>query len=212
MAEFKLVIADPKAGKCSSKEVKENEAKVFLGQKIGNKISGDSFDMAGYEFEITGGSDHAGFPMRKDIVGTGRKKILTVKGVGVKPLRRKTKKHIRRFKGAKLRKTVAGNTIHAKIAQINLKVLKYGKAPIGGVEEKVEAPAEGETPKKGKEAAPAEAPKKEAKADKKEEAKAEKPAKEKKETPKEKPAEEEVPKEKVKEEKPKEEKPEEKKK
>ena len=44
--------------------------------------------------------------MRKDVSGTGRKKILIVKGVGLK----KTKK------GTKYRKTVCGNTIHSKIS------------------------------------------------------------------------------------------------
>ena len=32
--------------------------------------------------QITGGSDNCGFPMRADVHGTGRKRILGVKGVG----------------------------------------------------------------------------------------------------------------------------------
>ena len=41
-------------------------------------------------------------------------------------------------KGMKQRKTVAGNTVHEKTSQVNLKVVKAGKGPLG--EDK---PAEG---------------------------------------------------------------------
>ena len=57
MAEFKLTLNDPKTGKAYKKEVKDQNAKVFLGKKIGDPIKGESIDMQGYEFEITGGSD-----------------------------------------------------------------------------------------------------------------------------------------------------------
>ena len=78
MAEFKVVIADPKKGKSYQKEVKEDSAKGFLGLKIGDKVKGELLDLAGYEFEITGGSDYAGFPMRADVPGAARKRILAM--------------------------------------------------------------------------------------------------------------------------------------
>ena len=117
MVEFKLVISDPKTGKTTQREIKETDADRFIGLKLKDMIKGESIGLTGYEFEITGGSDDCGFPMRRDLTGTGRKKILIVKGIGL----RKTKK------GMKKRKMVAGNTIHAKIAQINLKIIKQGK-------------------------------------------------------------------------------------
>jgi len=117
MVEFKLVISDPKTGKTTQREIKETDADRFIGLKLKDMIKGESIGLTGYEFEITGGSDDCGFPMRRDLTGTGRKKILIVKGIGLK----KTKK------GMKKRKMVAGNTIHAKIAQINLKIIKQGK-------------------------------------------------------------------------------------
>ena len=83
---------------------------------------GEIFDLTGYEFEITGGSDNAGFPMRRDVAGIARKKIAIVKGVGLK----KPKKRW----GMKLKKTVSGNTINAKTAQVNLKVIKAGAVPL----------------------------------------------------------------------------------
>ncbi|HLF54712.1 MAG TPA: 30S ribosomal protein S6e [Candidatus Nanoarchaeia archaeon] len=127
MVNFKIVIGT-KAGKCVQKEVQEPEARTLLGKKIGDKVAGDTIGLTGYEFEITGGSDYCGFPMRKDIEGFSRKRILAVSGVGLK----------KKAKGIRQRKTVCGNTIHPKISQVNLKVLTEGKEPLI-VEKKEEA-------------------------------------------------------------------------
>ena len=120
MVEFKVVISDPKTGLSVQKEVKEPAAKAFLGLKMGDTLKGEVIDLQGYDFEITGGSDFCGFPMRKDVVGVGRKKILAYVGVGVR----------KQEKGMLQRKTVCRNTVHAKIAQINLKANKIGSADI----------------------------------------------------------------------------------
>ncbi len=98
----------------------EFDVKPLLGKKIGDTFKGELIDMPGYEFEITGGSDNAGFAMRKDVEGSSRKKILAVKGVGLR----------KKAKGLKQRKTVAGNTIYQGTAAINVKVLKEGKTPL----------------------------------------------------------------------------------
>ncbi len=120
MVEFKVVISDPKTGLSVQKEVKEPAAKAFLGLKMGDAVKGEVIDLQGYDFEITGGSDFCGFPMRKDVMGVGRKKILAYVGVGVK----------KQEKGMLQRKTVCGNTIHAKIVQVNLKANKIGSTDI----------------------------------------------------------------------------------
>ncbi|MBI3032806.1 30S ribosomal protein S6e [Candidatus Woesearchaeota archaeon] len=134
MAQFKVVIADPKSGKAVQKEVKDNEAASFIGLKLGDKVKGEILDLTGYEFEITGGSDYCGVPMRKDVPGTGRKKIYAVQGVGLKRkivITKKGERKIRRKShGIKQRKLVNGNTIHDKTAQINVKVLKHGSTPL----------------------------------------------------------------------------------
>jgi ribosomal protein S6E (S10) len=57
MAEFKLTIADPKTGRCAQKTVEGDTAKAFIGQKIGDALKGETIDLTGYEFLITGGSD-----------------------------------------------------------------------------------------------------------------------------------------------------------
>ena len=115
MASFKLCISDPASGKTFQKEVKDNMARPFIGLNIGEAIKGDSFEINGYEFQITGGSDYCGFPMRKGILGQ-RKKIAIYGGIGFRG----------DSKGIKKRKTVCGHKIHEKISQINLKVTKPG--------------------------------------------------------------------------------------
>ena len=117
MAEFKFVINDNKSGKTYQKALEDD---TLIGKKLGEVVSGDFLGLEGYELEIRGGSDFAGFPLRKDIEGPVRRKALLGSGVGVKVDRA----------GIKLRKTVCGNTITAKTAQINLKVVKYGHKPL----------------------------------------------------------------------------------
>ena len=158
MASFKLCISDPSSGKTFQKEVKDNLATPFIGLNIGEPVKGDNFEMSGYEFQITGGSDYCGFPMRKGILGL-RKRIAIYGGVGYKG----------DAKGIKRRKTVCGHKIHERISQINLKVIKPGHkklAEIFGVPE--------EAKKEEKE-------KTEAKEHKAEDKKHDKPAKEHKE-------------------------------
>ena len=122
MAIFKLCISDPSSGKSFQKEVKEDIAKSFMGLNIGESVKGDSMEIAGYEFQITGGSDYCGFPMRKGILGT-RKKIAIYGGVGFKG----------DSKGIKKRKTVCGHKVHDKVSQINLKVTKHGSKKLSEI-------------------------------------------------------------------------------
>lgn len=128
MAEMKLVISQPKDGKTAQKVLAEDKASALYGMKIGDTIRGDAIGFAGYEFIITGGSDHCGFPMRKDVAGSGRKRILTVEGIGVKLYKTKTLKNkpYQFHPGSKQRKTVCGNVIHDKITQVNACIVKEG--------------------------------------------------------------------------------------
>ncbi|MBW2967507.1 hypothetical protein KY362_03400, partial [Candidatus Woesearchaeota archaeon] len=157
-----------KTGKSVQREVKEAAADSLEGKKIGDTFKGESIDLPGYEFQVTGGSDASGFPMRFDVAGTQRKRITAVQGVGVKNKLRKPnpkKKGWRTIQGMRLKKTVAGNTIYAKTAQINLKVLKAGKENLFAAEEPATAEGEAAPAEAPKAAAPAEAPKEEKKAE-----------------------------------------------
>jgi len=129
MAEFKVTINDVKSGKSYSKVIKDEQAEVFRNKKVKDKILGDDIGLFGYEFEITGGSDGAGFPIRPDLNLAGRKRILLTKGPGVKGLK----------KGTRKRKTVVGNILNPGLAQINLKTVKYGSKAIDELLEKKES-------------------------------------------------------------------------
>lgn len=128
--EIKIVLST-KDGKSYQQVIQEDSAKELFGKKIGDSIKGDLIGLNGFELLITGGSDSSGFPMRKDVIGPLKKRILAVKGVGIRK-----KRH-----GQRQRKTVAGNTIHEKTAQVNFKVVKEGKTPLGA-EKPAEKPAE----------------------------------------------------------------------
>jgi len=126
MAEYKLNIGDPKSGKTFKRVLAADQARALMGKKIGDTVAGDPLGLSGYELQITGGSDHCGFPMRADVPGAVRRRILITGGVG---FRNKDGEGVRR------RRTVAGNTVHTKTAQINVKVVKAGKGPLGEAKE-----------------------------------------------------------------------------
>ncbi len=120
MAEVKVVINDVKSGKSYQKPFPQEQ---FVGLKLKDKLNGETLGLDGYELQITGGSDDAGFPMRLDVNGQPRKKALLSGGVGVKSV-------IEGHKGIRVRKSVRGNTVSNKIAQLNVKIVKYGNKTV----------------------------------------------------------------------------------
>ena len=113
MAQFKLILSDPKTGKSQVHELKDNNAQVLVGMKVGETVDGTKIGLDG-KFMITGGSDRAGFPMRGDVQGSGKKYVLLTKGVGMKT----------ESQGGKKRKLVRGNTLTEEIFQVNAKVVQ----------------------------------------------------------------------------------------
>lgn len=107
---FKLVLSDPKTGKSEAQEIKDASAQLLMGRRIGEVIDAATIGLSG-KLLITGGSDKAGFPMRKDTLGGGKNYILLTRGVGYKT----------REEGAKKRKLIRGNTITEETYQINAK-------------------------------------------------------------------------------------------
>jgi small subunit ribosomal protein S6e len=120
MVEFKAVIADVKNGKSYQTMVSGQHANRLMGMKIGDEFDGLFVSLPGYKMKITGGSDKDGFPMRNDLPGQQRKKVVLSGGVGFHP----------NNEGQRRRKYVRGNTISADIVQINLTVTSYGPRPI----------------------------------------------------------------------------------
>ncbi len=94
------------------------ESEALVGKSVGEKFDGKelSADLEGYELEIKGGSDIAGFPLFKEAEGIGLKRVMFSKGWGM---------HAKE-KGLRLRKTVRGKTISTAVVQINLMVVKEG--------------------------------------------------------------------------------------
>lgn len=114
--DFRVVISDPQSGKAYQVEAKDAAANKFLGRKIGDVVDGDAVGMPGYTIEITGGSDREGFPLRRDLPGSKRRKILITGGTGYHSL----------VKGCRRRKSVHGRDISADVGQINAKIAERG--------------------------------------------------------------------------------------
>ncbi|MGB0471531.1 MAG: S6e family ribosomal protein [Candidatus Thalassarchaeaceae archaeon] len=146
---FKAVLNDtnPKAkGRSFSIEISGTGYNHFLGKSIGDTVDGmfvgeGDRTLTGYKLEITGGSDTTGRAMRPDLDGGGVKPVLVSPGVGYKGKRYVDKNgRIYRYKydGIRRRRNLRGNVISQNTRQINLKVVDYGKRPLGvifGLEE-----------------------------------------------------------------------------
>ena len=120
MAEFKTVIADPKSKMTHKKVLSEDKSNALVGKSIGEEIDGIFVELPGYKLKITGGSDKSGVPMRGDLDGNQRRKILMKGSVGFNPVRG----------GQRKRKLVRGRTLSGDISQVNLKVIDYGPKSI----------------------------------------------------------------------------------
>lgn len=131
MVEFKIVINDTKTGKSHNILVSGHHANSLVGKKINDEVDGIFVSLPGYKLMITGGTDKNGFPMRKDLPGTTRRRLLLSESTGFKP----------NDLGIRKKKSVRGNSIHQDIVQINMKVIKHSSKPIEDiikVEEKKE--------------------------------------------------------------------------
>jgi small subunit ribosomal protein S6e len=117
---FKIVISEPKSKKAWQKDI---DAPALIGKKIGDKVEGSLIGLSGFTLEVTGGSDKEGFPMREDLDGVSRKKVLLTKGVGFSGTK-KIRKVKYKVHGMKKRKYIRGNTVSDSIIQVNMKVLE----------------------------------------------------------------------------------------
>ncbi len=137
--EFKMTVAvgNPGTKKTYKVELDMDKAQPLFGKKIGQEFNGESIGLDGYKLKVTGGSDLSGFPMRRDIEGSGKRRVLlNVGSLGFRSRRyhgvpegegaKKKLKETR--KGERRRKSIRGNTISDSIRQINCVVTKSGKA------------------------------------------------------------------------------------
>src|SRR5574341_1644618 len=142
MVDFRVVVSDGKTAQAYQVAVTGTAANKFIGKSIGDTIGGDTVGLAGYSIKLTGGTDKDGFPMRPDLPGPGRRKILVAGGVGYHP----------KAEGVKRRKSMRGREISSDIAQINAVIVEYGSKPLTEVFPKKEASEKTEESKEGKKA------------------------------------------------------------
>ncbi len=133
MAEFKIVVSDPRTGRAYNLNVSGGQAGVFVGRKIGDEIDMGPLGMPGYSLKITGGTDRIGTPARRDLPGMGRRRLLLAIGSGYHP----------KNDGVRRRKSIRGNEINADFVQINARIEKYGDKALETYFEKPEEAKEG---------------------------------------------------------------------
>lgn len=137
MAKFQIVLSDPETGKAQKIELEGAKAVPLIGRKIGEVIDGAVLGMGGYKIQITGGTDKDGFPMRPDIHGGVRAKVIVSGKPGFKPKK----------EGERRRKTLRGNIITEEIVQINMKIVEKPKKKEKEKEKPVEEKAKEEAEK-----------------------------------------------------------------
>lgn len=120
MVEFKANISDPKTGKTFQTVVSGHYANSLVGKKIGEEFDGIFVSLPGFKLVLTGGSDKDGFPMRPDLPGQRRKKVLVSKSLGFRP----------KDSGVRRRKTFRGNIISPDIIQINMRITTHGSKKV----------------------------------------------------------------------------------
>lgn len=117
---FKLVISDPETATAIQYELDDAKTNVLVGKAVGEIVEGDALGLPGYKLKITGGSDSSGFPIRPDVHGSGKKRILIRGPPGFKPKR----------DGIAQRKMVRGRELSSEISQVNMRVEEKGTTPL----------------------------------------------------------------------------------
>jgi len=112
-----LNISDPETGTTKRVEIDEDRMRVLIGRRIGEIIDGAVAGMPGYKLQLTGGCDKDGFPMRPDIHGGVKVKVLLSEGPGYRPKK----------KGERRKKTVRGNTVTPETTFLNFKIVEKPK-------------------------------------------------------------------------------------
>jgi len=129
----KLVLSNPADGTAKTITLDPNIFRLFIGKKIGDEIDGSILGYKGYRIRITGGTDKDGFPMRPDVSGARKVRILITAGIGFRgyekpPSKKKKRRQRRKKKGLRRRRTVRGNVISEAIAQINCVLIRSEEA------------------------------------------------------------------------------------
>jgi len=112
-----LIISDPETGTSQKVELEDARMAPIMGRRIGEIIDGTVADLAGYKIQLTGGTDKDGIPMRPDVHGGVKARVVLSGGVGYKP----------KNKGERKRVVVRGNTVSVDTTFLNFKIVEKPK-------------------------------------------------------------------------------------
>ncbi|TBU11002.1 ribosomal protein S6 [Hamiltosporidium tvaerminnensis] len=129
---MKLNIAYPTNGTQKLISVERKVEQRLYDQKIGNTFEGSILgpEYNGYVFEITGGDDRQGFPMRRGVPSSARVRLLLKKG---------DKGYRCRRDGCRRRKSVRGEIVSSEISVLSVIIVQKGDTEIAGVTDRVES-------------------------------------------------------------------------
>jgi small subunit ribosomal protein S6e len=114
MPKFKVIVSEPKKSKVQTVELEGTAAQPLIGRELGEIIEGNILNISGQKLKVTGGTDKNGIPMRIDIQGGGKKRVILSGGVGFNPKK----------KGERKRKLVRGRMITEETYELNMVVIE----------------------------------------------------------------------------------------
>ncbi|MDD4245515.1 MAG: 30S ribosomal protein S6e [Candidatus Methanomethylophilaceae archaeon] len=120
MVDFKTVINDAKTGKSYNVAVSGHHANSLIGKGIGEVVDGIFVGLPGFKLKITGGSDGTGTPMKRDLPGNRKRKLLLSEGNCFHE----------KVPGQRRRVAVRGSVISGEIVQINMVIDEYGSKSV----------------------------------------------------------------------------------
>ena len=112
-----LIIADPETGTNEKLVLEDARMAPLVGRRIGEIIDGTVAGLVGYKIQLTGGTDKDGIPMRPDVHGGVKARVVLSGGVGYKPKK----------KGERKRVVVRGNTVTNDTTFLNFKIVEKPK-------------------------------------------------------------------------------------
>ena len=112
-----LIVSNPADGTSQRIELDDQQIRALYGTRIGQVVEGAVAEMQGYKLKFTGGTDKDGIPMRPDVHGSAKARVVLSSGVGYKP----------KNKGEKKRKVVRGNTVSAETIFLNFTIVEAPK-------------------------------------------------------------------------------------
>lgn len=133
VAGCRLVLSDPGKGAAQGFVLTPEQLQTFIGKRIGSVLDGSVVGIK-KKIKVTGGTDAHGFPLRPDVHGGRKTKILASGGVGYHPKRkppskRKKRRNKRPVGGKRKRILVRGNVVPENVAQINAIILQASQTP-----------------------------------------------------------------------------------